>query len=130
MSTIEERIQDQVSSPNDCGRKITNFLWANTDNDVEYLLDGITRIKDFFWPARNMQKDVLILKMDIVWFKVLDYALLVFKDKLEEGKMMTPGLLRKIRDLQAQEPGVKALAVQRFGEEKGMTEDAKDRVWI
>ena len=78
-----------------------------------------------------MQQDVHMLKMDIVWFQMFDYALQVFKDKMVEQKAWGDEMFQKTQDLQRQEPGVKVLAKQRFGDIQGLTEDAvESRAWI
>ena len=130
MAAIEMRLQDQVSTPNDCGRKITNYLWDNLDKDPHYLLIGIGRIKDYFWSARLQQQDCIVMMMDKIWFKVLDYALSVLVQKIADNGQMTPEIMSNIREVQQKECGFKKMAEERFGSVQGQVEQVEQRAWL
>ena len=129
LAKIEERIQDQASSPNDCGRKMTQYMWESlTDGkDVEYMLCGIERIKDIYFSARMMTKDCLIQFMQKDWCKVFDHALEILVGKMNSEGIMTPDILQKIQDVQQREGGVSQMAMERFGPDAGRTDAAQDR---
>ena len=132
MAAIEMRLQDQVSTPNDCGRKITNYLWDNLDKDPHYLLIGIGRIKDYFWSARLQQQDCIVMMMDKIWFKVLDYALSVLVQKIADNGQMSPEIMANIREVQKKECGFKKMAEERFGSVQGQVEhvEQQQRNWL
>ena len=134
LAKIEERIQDQSSSPNDCGRKITTYMWESllADRDVPYMLCGIDRIKDIYMSARCMTKDCALQQLEKEWFKLFDGALEILQAKMSGESSMTAEIYQKIQEVQRQEIGVTALCLERFGPEAGRTDPVPpgNRRWI
>ena len=111
-------------TPNDCGRKITTYMWESllADRDVPYMLCGIDRIKDIYFSARMMTKDVHLQQMEKEWFKLFDGACEVLVAKMSEESSMTAEIYQKIQDVQNQEIGVTAMCLERFGNDIGRTD--------
>ena len=132
LAKIEERIQDQASSPNDCGRKMTQYMYESLkeDRNVDYMLTGIERIKEIYFSARMQCKDINVQFMQKGWFKVFDHSLEILVGKMQSDRTMTPAHHQKIQEVQQREAGVSLMAIERFGTEAGRTDVACDRTWI